>query len=88
MKIRKKTVINLESPSGMHMDYTFVPGTSLEKVIETLPDVYDPTDYLVSVIEYAQQTDDPKTFLHHWINGDWDVLKKEWPDFKLQEAQT
>ncbi len=88
-KIRAKSVIKIVTDSGMHMDFTFAAGTSLKTVIKTLPDVeYDPTEYLVSVIEYAEQTDDPKAFMRCWIEGDWQSIREEWSDFKLLDDQT
>jgi hypothetical protein len=34
-------------------------------------------------IDFAIATDEPQAFLKAWREGDWPLLKKEWPEFKL-----
>jgi len=34
----------------------------------------------VSAITYALETDEGLEFLRAWIHGDWEVIRKEWPD--------
>lgn len=36
-----------------------------------------------NAINFAIQDELPRTFLKAWREGEWDVLKKWWPEFKL-----
>lgn len=37
-------------------------------------------DAAVAAIEFAMQTDEGMNFLRCWIHGDFDVIRKEWPE--------
>jgi hypothetical protein len=34
----------------------------------------------VAAIEYAVFTDEPQAFLKCWLEGDWEAIRKEWPN--------
>lgn len=42
----------------------------------------DQTEIFTQVIEFAIETDEPKEFLRCWLEGDWQAIKDEWPEFK------
>lgn len=41
-----------------------------------------------SAIDFAIETDDPRSFLIAWREGDWDALREEWPEFVLPSIAT
>ena len=34
----------------------------------------------IAAIEFAITCTEPQAFLKCWLEGDWEVLKKEWPE--------
>lgn len=41
-----------------------------------------------AAINFAIETDEPREFLRRWREGDWDCLRKEWPEFELPPMAT
>jgi hypothetical protein len=37
-------------------------------------------------IQFALETDEPKTFLSYWNVGEWDVLRRDWPEFTIHKS--
>lgn len=48
----------------------------------------DNTKTFVGVIEFAAATTETQSFLRCWMEGDWEAIRKEWPDFTLLDDQT
>lgn len=42
----------------------------------------DNSEIFTEVIEFAIETDSSKEFLQCWLEGDWESIKNEWPEFK------
>jgi hypothetical protein len=38
------------------------------------------SDAAVAAIMFAQTTDHAPQFLNRWIHGDWDIIRREWPE--------
>lgn len=39
-----------------------------------------PNDSALAALKFALQADDGMTFLHCWMAGDFDAIRKEWPN--------
>jgi hypothetical protein len=39
-----------------------------------------PQDEAVSAIEFSLRTGDAASFLKYWLHGEWDVIRRNWPD--------
>ena len=37
-------------------------------------------------IQFALKTDEPRTFLNYWDHGEWDVLRRDWPEFAIHKS--
>ena len=41
---------------------------------------------MVNVITFAAGCDESVAFLRTWIEGDFETIKREWPEFKFEEV--
>ena len=59
------------------------PDTNLVYLEPIYPDPDQVIEDFTSAIDFAIEDDEPALFLRCWREGDWDTLRKEWPEFKL-----
>lgn len=56
-------------------------GSGIETVLNALSDARAQNCYAaVAAIQYALENDEGLEFLRRWNQGDFDVLRREWPD--------
>lgn len=54
--------------------------TSPERVEETAECVHDDGTAAVAAVQFALEADDGMTWLRLWNEGEFDTLRKEWPE--------
>ena len=53
---------------------------------EIIIDLTNASEAFNEAIQFALETDEPKTFLSYWNEGEWDVLRRDWPEFTIHKS--
>ncbi len=53
---------------------------------EIIIDLTNASEAFNEAIQFALETDKPKTFLSYWNEGEWAVLRRYWSEFTIHKS--
>ena len=53
---------------------------------EIIIDLTNASEAFNEAIQFALDDDEPRTFLSYWNEGEWDVLRRDWPEFTIHKS--